>query len=240
MTEDRGEVRVYRQEGHELSSLLLAAHELKSPLILIRQLAFAASDQTASDQARQEALAQLSLVTERGLRLTNDLTKSARLNPAVFPVEPVNIQQICEAAVKEMSPLYVLYGRRLEFKGSKRQQALVLAHRDLLRRILCNFVDNALNYGDPSHKVVVTARRKQSAIELGVRDYGPRLSARDMKAIWHGAPQTVSTRPGSSGLGLFIARQFSEAMGGSLGVVRHRDGVTFYVSLPISEQLSLL
>lgn len=240
MTEDRGKSRVDQRSEHEISSLLLAAHELKSPLILIRQLAFAASDRTATDHAKQEALEQLSLVADRGLRLTNDLTKSARLNPTLFPVEPVNIQQICEAAIKEMSPLYALYGRRLEFRGSRRQQGLVLAHRDLLRRILCNFADNALNYGDPSHKVVVTTRRRRSSIEFGVRDYGPRLSSRDMKAIWQGEPQSVATRPGSSGLGLFIARQFSEVMGGSLGVVRHRDGVTFYVSLPVSEQLSLL
>lgn len=239
MTEDRGTVRIDQQESHEISSLLLAAHELKSPLILIRQLAFAANDQTATQQAKQQALTQLSLVAERGLRLTQDLTKSARLDPSLFPVEPVSIQHICEAAIREMSPLYALYGRRLEFRG-RRQHTLVLAHRDLLRRILCNFADNALHYGDPSHRVVLTTRRRRSTIELGVRDYGPRLSSHEMKAIWQGAPQSMVTRPGSSGLGLFIARQFSEAMGGTLGVVRHRDGVTFYVSLPVSEQLSLL
>lgn len=239
MTGDRGEVRTDQQGDYDISSLMLAAHELKSPLILIRQLAFAARDQSSDMATRMHALDQLSLIAERGLRLTNDLTKTARLEAGLFPVEPVNIQHICEVAIKEMSPLYALYGRTLEFKGRRRQQ-LVLGHRDLLRRILCNFADNALNYSDASHRVVVTTRRRRSTVELGVRDYGPRLSAADMKEIQQGIPHSVATRPGSSGLGLFIAQQFSEVMGGSLGIIRHRDGVTFYVSLPVSEQLSLL
>jgi signal transduction histidine kinase len=54
------------------------------------------------------------------------------------------------------------------------------------------------------------------------------------------APQPLQNRPASSGLGLYIAGQFAEAMQGSIGATRHRDGATFYVELLASQQLKLL
>ena len=53
-------------------------------------------------------------------------------------------------------------------------------------------------------------------------------------------PVRAASRPQSSGLGIFIAQNFAEAMGAKIGVIRHRDGNTFYVDLNKSEQLSLL
>jgi len=54
------------------------------------------------------------------------------------------------------------------------------------------------------------------------------------------APVAIHARPQSSGLGLYIAGQFADAMNGRIGVTRHRDGATFYVDLQASKQLSLL
>jgi K+-sensing histidine kinase KdpD len=53
-------------------------------------------------------------------------------------------------------------------------------------------------------------------------------------------PLPIHCRPQSSGLGIFIASQFADAMNGNIGVTRHRDGVTFYVDLNSSRQLKFL
>ena len=46
--------------------------------------------------------------------------------------------------------------------------------------------------------------------------------------------QALHGRPQSSGLGLFVAGQFAQAMQGSVGATRHRDGATFYVDMHAS------
>ena len=46
-------------------------------------------------------------------------------------------------------------------------------------------------------------------------------------------------RPGSSGLGLFIASRFSRYMNAEMGAIRHSDGTSFYVELPVSRQARL-
>ena len=53
-------------------------------------------------------------------------------------------------------------------------------------------------------------------------------------------PTEISMRPGSSGMGLYIAGKFANYMGCKLGLIRHRDGTSFYIDLPVSEQLSLV
>ena len=82
----------------------------------------------------------------------------------------------------------------------------------------------------------------KEAVRLSVRDFGPMMSLREYRRRLEGmeAGKTVRTRPESSGLGIYVASQFARAMNGQIGLIRHRDGLTFYVEMPISRQLSLL
>jgi K+-sensing histidine kinase KdpD len=108
-----------------------------------------------------------------------------------------------------------------------------------------NFSDNALNYSG-KEKVVqiqIKALNGGKIVRLGVRDYGPALSSDLWKTLrdkLDKAPQAVHARPQSSGLGLYIASQFADAMNGRIGVIRHRNGATFFIDLQASSQLSLL
>jgi signal transduction histidine kinase len=138
----------------DISAVVAAAHELKSPLVLIRQLAFAAADGERSEHERDQALTQLTAVADRSLRLTTDLTRAARLEDSLFEVEPVNAQQLCEMIVAQIAPLYAEYGRTI-YTTSHRSRPLVLAHRELLSSVLYHFADNALHYGHADSSVTM-------------------------------------------------------------------------------------
>lgn len=233
-----------QREGHqEITPVVAAAHELKAPLALIRQLALRL-ETTPLTPAQQRLLAQVTLTSERALRLTTDLTKAARLEDALFAVEPLNPEQICRDLVQELTPLFEAHGRQLAVE--KRSHPLLLVgNRDLLRRILANFSDNALYYTEPGSVVEmqIKALKQSGRVRIGVRDYGPALSTamwRQLKTRLALAPHALHTRPQSSGLGLYLASQFAEAMHGEVGITRHRNGTTFYVELHASQQLQLL
>lgn len=229
---------------YEVTPLIAAAHELKAPLALVRQLALRLEDERLSDAERQRLLRQTILTSERALRLTSDLTRSARLDSALFAVEPINPEQLCNDIASELRPLFEAYGREVGVK-TRKHPLLLVANRDLLRRILLGFSDNALHYSAPGSAVhmQIQALKKSGTIRIGVRDYGPALSSdmwRKLQNRLRTAPQSIHARPESSGLGLYIASQFAEAMNGRIGAVRHKDGATFYVELQASSQLSLL
>jgi signal transduction histidine kinase len=233
--------------AHEVSSITAAAHELKSPLALMRQLALRLDGGDVSDEQRR-LIQQITLTSERALRLTSDLTRSARLGDVkdtlLFELEPINPEQLCQDIATELAPLFEAHGRSLAV-SHRTHPLLLVANRDLLRRIIMNFSDNALHYSQPGTAVhmQIQALTKAGTVRVGIRDFGPALSS-DMwralqKKLKH-SPQAIHARPQSSGLGLYIASQFAEAMQGTIGATRHHDGATFYVELQASRQLSLL
>jgi signal transduction histidine kinase len=227
-----------------MPSLIAAAHELKSPLALVRQLSLMLEAGELSQAESQRMLQQITLTSERALRLTSDLTRSARLDDALFNLEPINPQQLCEDIVRDLTPLFRAHGREVRLK-TRKHPLLLVANRDLLRRIILNFSDNALHYADADSvvQIQINALKGGKTIRLGVRDFGPALSSdmwKTLRSKLTTAPQAVHARPQSSGLGLYIASQFAERMNGMIGMTRHRDGATFYVDLNGSQQLSLL
>lgn len=230
--------------NYDLPTVITAAHELKSPLALVRQAALLL-EQTESSDERARLTSQIQLTAERALRLTSDLTRAARLDDAMFDLEPINPLALCTEIVQDLSNLFREQGRELSFQ-SRKHPLLLVANRDLLRRIVTNFADNALNYAgdDGAVRLQVQVLRSGQIIRIGVRDFGPGLSS-DMwrklqRRLVKQDYQAVHQRPQSSGLGLYIADRFAEVMGGQIGALRHRDGATFYVDLPSSRQTSLL
>lgn len=227
-----------------LSFVQAAAHELKAPLALVRQLSLGLESGGLSEQEQLKMLRQITLTSERALRLTTDLTRSSRLEDSLFELEPLNPQQICEEVAHELAPLYAAKGRKIRV-ASHRRPLLAVANRDLLRRIVLNFGDNALHYGDSDIPVEIRAQSLGGGqnVRIGVRDYGPAVPAdvwKRLQASLGSQSQVLHSRPQSSGLGLYVAGQFAGAMQGSIGATRHRDGATFYVDMNASLQLSLL
>jgi len=228
----------------DMPLLITAAHELKAPLALIRQLSLAL-EAGVSESDRERMLHQVTLVSERALRLTTNLSRSSRLEDSLFELEPLNPQQLCEEVAHELAPLYAARGRAIHVITRQRRPLLVVANRDLLRRIMLNFGDNALHYAKSDTPVELQAHAFNSGakIRMGVRDYGPAVP----QAIWQQLHDNLGTntqvlhaRPQSSGLGLYVAGQFALAMHGKIGATRHRDGATFYVDVDASTQLSML
>ena len=225
-------------------SIIAAAHELKSPLALMRQLSLSLEDESISVSDQKRMLRQITLTSEKALRLTNDLTKSVRLEDALFELEPINPYQLCQDVVHEITPLFTAHQRKI-YVSSKRHCWLLVANRDLLKRIIMNFSDNALSYaeGDGNVEIKISSVNYGKDIRLAVRDYGPAVSKstiRKLRNSLSAGPAPIHTRPSSSGLGLYISGQFAEAMNGHIGITSHHDGATFFVDLQASNQMSLL
>lgn len=223
-----------------LPSIYVAAHELKTPLVLIRQLAL---ELEAGTNGHSETIDRLLLTVDRSLRLVEQLTRTSRLDEALFASEPLQAMAICQAVVHELEPSARANGQRIVTRVSRRS-GLAVGHRSLLTAVLVNLCDNALNHNQSGEKVILSARNTSDSVVFAVRDFGPQISRRDFGALQAqlgNGPLPLGERPRSSGLGLWITSRFVEAMGGELAMRRHQTaGITVSVTLPYSKQLSLL
>lgn len=226
-----------------LSSLIAAADTLKSPISLIRQLSLSLEDEGLSIEERNKIVRQIRLTSERSLDVTDDLTKSIQLNDAMVKLEPINPRQVCENVVSDLSQIFEAKNRKLKII-SPRQPALVVGDRDLLKRVLISFSNNALRYTELNKSVEIRIFSKnENTVRLGVRDYGPKISKAMLSRFVYGDMKSVPisyARPFNKGLSIYVASQFAEAMKGKVGAVKHRDGVTFYIELQASSQLRLI
>ncbi|MBQ3352104.1 HAMP domain-containing histidine kinase [Candidatus Saccharibacteria bacterium] len=224
----------------EVNGILVAAHELKAPLSLLRQLAF--SMDLASDQKDLKRIQnQMVGVSDRALRQVQDLTKIARLDDGLFEMEPVSVRAVCDEVTEELRYLFRFNHRNLDIDYRNRAR-LVVANRELLYSVVYNFCLNAMNYSSEETRSELTLQDKNGCVRLDVRDFGPALPMdvwKSLKKGWIEKPTSIAMRPGSSGLGLYIASKFSQYMNANVGAVRHRDGTSFFVELPVSKQASL-
>ena len=229
------------REFGALPSVVVAAHELKTPLALMRQLSLLLSEGSLDGAETRRVSQQVTQTAERALALVGDLAHTANLSPTLFPLEPVNPLAVCRQIAQDMRPALQVYDRRVEWPRG-RQAQLVVANQTLLGRVLANFLENALRYSEPSATVRVKLQRRGDVLRMGVRDLGPMMSLREYRQLLDemALRKSVRTRPESSGLGVYVASQFAQAMNGEIGLIRHRDGLTFYVDVPLSRQMSWL
>ena len=223
----------------EVNNIFVAAHELKSPLVLLRQLALSLDSE--DEKSLEKTKNRMVEVSERALRQVNDLTKISRLEDGLFELEPVSVRAVCDEVTRELRYLYRENHRDI-FEKYTNKSRLVIANRDLLYSVIYNFCSNAMHYSDEGTKATISVRDKKGKIEIQVRDFGPALPTKiwkEMKRGWISEPTSVAMRPGSSGLGLFIASKFSRYMNGEVSAVRHRDGTSFTLILPVSKQAGL-
>lgn len=223
----------------EVNGILVAAHEMKAPLALMRQLALCLDPEDPNEV--REYQQKLISVSERTLKQVSDLSKAARLEDGLFEMEPVAVRSVCDEVESELNSLFRLNSKKLELKYTNKSR-LVIANHDLLYSIIYNFCVNAIKYSTADSISRLVVKDQKGHVRVSVRDFGPALPTKIYKKLATNslnAPVNISFRPDSSGLGLFIATKFANFMHANIGAIRHRDGTSFYVELPISNQASL-
>lgn len=219
----------------DIPALFAAAHELKTPLGLIRQLALELEEFHDTETAMR-----IRLTAERSLRLVDGLTRSLRLEDAMFACEPVELRALCYEVADEIQPMAKALHQRVDVNLPKRA-ITVLGNTTLLRTTLMGLCDNALLHNDERFPVIIGAMERSGRAIASVQDHGPKTKSLLVVQRRLGrALQPLSGRPQSSGLGLYLAHTFARHMQAELTLIRHREaGATFNLSLPVSQQLAL-
>jgi signal transduction histidine kinase len=106
----------------------------------------------------------------------------------------------------------------------------------LVKQIIVNIVENALKYSPDNTRVFITSEDKDNEVILQVRDEGHGIASKDLPHIFDryfrsNSAKTTSTK--SSGLGLYLAKEFVKLHGGLLSASSDEGkGSTFTLRLP--------
>lgn len=173
--------------------------------------------------------------------LTSEDTRTA------LKLETFEISTLIDALLTHVEPFLEKRSQRLEIELDP-EVSTVRADREKLIDILVNLVMNAIKFSYDDAPIMLTVRlveheEHEDEIEFSVQDQGVGVSEEDIEQIFAPFFSTFSSRYHSSGdfefgkrgigLGLTVAKRFSEMHGGSITVESRPDeGATFTVRLP--------
>ena len=245
-TVDRASARARRTEEVRRDLFARTSHELRTPLTAV--LGFSELLERSLGERLEEKerryLANVRASSELLLRQVNELLDQLKLESGRMEVQldEIALASLLESVVSLMEGFAQHRGVRLEVRADG---ALPAVRSDIakLRQILMNLVSNAIKFSPAGETVEITARPvpasaapwQREAYEIVVRDRGAGLSAADQEAAFepYRRLDSASSAPGT-GLGLPIARQFVELLGGSIAVESEPgQGASFRVLLPV-------
>jgi signal transduction histidine kinase len=214
-----------------------ASHELRTPVSVIRT----ASDVALSREHRDEAdyrgaLAIAGTQAQRLGRLVEDMLTLARADVGAYPLRPVNLYlddliEDCRRAVAVLAAQ-----RNITVTATGARDVPVRGDEELLRRLVVNLLQNAVQHSPKDGTVSVDVSPNGSRVYVRVADSGTGIAESDRARIFERFVQLdPSRRAEGTGLGLPIARWIAEVHQGSLSVESTGPtGSTFCVVLPIA------
>ncbi|MBN8230595.1 GAF domain-containing protein [Corallococcus macrosporus] len=219
--------------------LSIASHELKTPISALQLqvqslLAGLARSGAGLDPERlKRGLERVDRQVKRQTLLVNDLLDVSRLSAGKLELvlQPIELGALVREVAERFEPEYTRSGTPLEL--SLTQEVRGQWDRLRLDQVFTNLFSNALKYGrgNPVH---VSLEAEGDRARLRVKDGGIGIAKEHLPRLFHRFERAVSERNyGGFGLGLWIARQIVEAMGGHIEVESVLgEGSTFIVELP--------
>ena len=213
-----------------------AAHELRTPVAIIKGACEYAEryGEGETPAERQETMAMIHRQAKRMARLTEGLLHMTRMEQGTEGGELCRLDLGGEVAAI-CAETYVGDAR---LTVHTEEGILVRADRDLLARLLCNLIGNAVKYSDPPERatVTVTVARGEGEARLSVSDRGIGIPPEEHERIWQRFTRVDSARADgeSTGIGLAIVRGIAERFGGYMTLEsKVGSGSTFTLHLPL-------
>ena len=217
--------RVVAASAAEKAFIADAAHQLRTPLTLMRTETELALLETHPPQI-DGLLRRLHIATTRAARLANQLLSQARAEHERHnsAMERFDLKQIATEAAEEWVARSVDAGVDL---GFELESTHVEGHGFLLREMLANLLDNAINYA--GHGARITVRTGPAADAPGcalleVEDNGPGIPAEQRVRAFERFQRGNAGGTGS-GLGLSIVRDIAAHHGAQAELLDGPGGV---------------
>lgn len=236
------ELQRLKQESSSRTELISSlSHELRTPLnAILGYSQMVELDQSLNPDQRLR-LAEIRKAGQHLLHLVSDVLDLARIDsnrlaPSIEAVQPAPLVADCRQLLE---PLAETRKVSLTFEPLGWERAYVLADPTRFKQVVLNLVGNAIKYNRENGRVVISfAPQAEGWLRLSVLDTGSGIATRKQSQVFEPFNR-LGMEQGKiegTGVGLAIARQLTEAMGGRIGFDSEEgQGSVFWVEFMMND-----
>ena len=216
------------------------AHELKNPLTSLKS-AVEMFSRAKDDSSREKLMGIVRNDVKRIDRLISDISDASRLDAELSreTVQPVDLERLLKTIVEIYDLMENPRNVKVTLQADLAEDARVIGRDERLGQIFRNLIDNAISFSPQNGAVTIDARADGNFLRVSVSDEGPGIPPENLESVFN---RFYTERPvehgfgKNSGLGLSIARQIAEGVGGRIWAEnRQPAGASFIVELPIAK-----
>ncbi|MGH9733976.1 MAG: ATP-binding protein [Candidatus Acidiferrales bacterium] len=217
------------------------SHELRTPLTAIQGFAETLLSGGLEDQQNNRRFIEIIRNhATRLARLTEDLLELSKIEAGKMPIDlqSVDVTELIAPAVELAQNVAANKGVSVNFTIPPAGFAMVRGDAVLLREVLRNLLDNAVQYTPSNGRIEVSAKRNGSFAIITVSDSGIGIPQSEHHRIFerfYRVDAARSREEGGTGLGLAIAKHIIEAHGGQIWLDSEiGSGSKFHFSVPLA------
>lgn len=241
-------LRIALKDLHQQKQRFLqqASHELKTPLTAIREASELLNDGVAGALTTQQGKI-VTILRDNSLRLQKMIEHLLKYTEIQFNSNKLKpTQQSLADLMNKVLQAYALTiaHKHISIKTQIESMTLII-DVEKFHTIIDNLISNAVKYTPEHGEIMIRAMESRASIAnplgaksmvtIEVKDNGPGINesikSGIFNAFYHGE-QANKSLVASSGLGLFIAKEATEALHGELSLVPSQLGAHFILRLP--------
>lgn len=190
-----------------------AAHELRTPLSILRTRLDILQDKQMSQALRQDVDGMAHIISQ--------LLDIAELDAFVVnPLEKADLRSVAAEVAEFVAPLALAQGKDIALLGAT-EPVWVKGNPEMLGRAIRNLAENAINHTGPGTTVEFVVGENGT---VSILDEGPGVAENERKLIFQRFWRRDRNKAGSTGLGLSIVQRIAELHSATISVENRLTG----------------
>jgi signal transduction histidine kinase len=212
------------------------AHDLRSPITLIRGLAKTTLASNPSNKELRNMGAETIRECDRLIEMINIMLEIAQIDSGLTQIgdSRIDMVELVKQAIELFGPVAEDKHQALEFANGE-AHLWVQGSLNSLQRMVANLLDNAIKFTSTQGNIHVSLTSRDNYVILQIRDNGIGIEAEKLPHIFERFYRGDESRStAGNGLGLSLAQATARSHKGSINVKSTpRQGSTFTVTLPL-------